>query len=195
MHLYSSVRGSISSKAVVREQKQASASRISLLLLVPFACTSRIKQIAPQPWPSPPEPCSHSGCTQGPSTSSTLCRTRGREGDLHVLPKAGSLQPPTSQEFPFVSSPLLSSFIATQGSSSWPRWSSSSSSPVIAASHSSFAWWLSTLSRAHLPQQMKPANMSCSQALDIHILSQELFLWSAKDTPRLQLTLPTTHGT
>lgn len=104
----------------MREQKQASTNKINLLLLMPFACTTRIKEISPQPWPSPPELCSHSCCTQGPSSGSPLCRTRGREGDLHVLPKVGSFQPPTPQEFPLASCSLLSSFLATQGSGSWP---------------------------------------------------------------------------
>lgn len=120
MYPCSSIRGNIISKAVMGEQKQASTNNINLLLLVPFACTTRIKEISPQPWLSPPEPCSHSWCTQGPSSGSTLCRTRGREGDLHVLPKVGSFQPPTHQEFPLASCSLLSSFLATQGSGSWP---------------------------------------------------------------------------
>lgn len=51
-------------------------SRTDLLLLTPFACTSKIKEITPEPWSSSPELYSHSWCTQGPSTGSTLCRTR-----------------------------------------------------------------------------------------------------------------------
>lgn len=197
MYPYSSIRGNISPKAVVREQKQASTSRINLLLLMPFACTSRIKGISPLPWPSPPEPCSHSWCTQGPSTGSTLRRTRGRAGYLHVLPKVGSFQPPKSQEFPFVICPLLSSFLAMQvqvlGPVAFlqrPYWSPCSSSLAITTSHNSCTCCINVLTRAHLPQMkpalspMKPASTQCSQDLDIHILSQELFLVKVCDVLR-----------
>lgn len=35
------------------EETEASTNKINLLLLMPFACTTRIKEICPQPWPSP----------------------------------------------------------------------------------------------------------------------------------------------
>lgn len=62
----------------------------------------RIKELSPEPGPSIPELC-------GPSTGSTLCRTRDREGDLQMVPKVGNVQPPTPQEFPFFPCPLCSS--------------------------------------------------------------------------------------
>lgn len=124
-----------------------------------FACTSKIKEIPPEPWSSSPELYSYSWCTQGPSTGSTFCRTRGGEEDLHVLPKAGSFQPLTSWELPFVSCPLLSSILATQGSTSWLShiadcWSPCSSSPVI------ITWCFNTLFRTppqYCPQWNQPA--------------------------------------
>lgn len=174
-----------------------------------FACSSRTEEIPPQPWPSAPEPCNRSWCTQGPSIGSILCRTRGREEDLYVLPKVGIFQPPTSQEFPFASHPPAFLLLRIQipgpvGFLQRPCWSRCSSSPAVTTSHSSFTWCLSTLNKAHLPQMkpmlspMKPRSTSCTRLGHPHPLSRALSgqgLWCVKDTPCLQLTLAATRGT
>lgn len=71
-----------------------------------------------------------------------------------------------------------------------PCWSPCSSSSAITTPHSSFTWCLSTLTTAHLPQMkpapspVKPNSTRCSQDLNLHILSQELFLVKVCDVQR-----------